>query len=104
MNDKGFLNGLMFLLGVVLQMRYTVSGTSNDDDFILSPVMDEQGHFFDSRSAATSEPQNADANGAYHIALKGLKIILSISDGKLKTVNKNERQDWFAYVQNKMYR
>lgn len=103
-NDKGFFNGLMFLLGVVLQMRYTVSGTSNDDDFILSPVMDEQGQFFDSRSAATSEPQNADANGAYHIALKGLKIISSISDGKLKTVNKNERQDWFAYVQNKMYR
>lgn len=99
-----FFKGLLRLLGLTLQMRYTTGGTGDTDDFILSPVRDENGDFFDSRKAADIEPQNADANGAYHIALKGLKMISSIEDGKIKTVSKNEMQEWFAYVQRHEYR
>ena len=56
-----------FLLKVILQMRYS---DGNDRDFILSPVANENGVFFDSEKAADAEPKDADANGAYHIALK----------------------------------
>lgn len=101
---KDFLSRLLFLLGLTLQMRYTIGGTGNDDDYILSPVKHDDGTFFDSRRAGQYEPRNADANGAYHIALKGLKIISGVSQGELSRVDKKETEAWFKYVQKKEYR
>ncbi|WP_027407524.1 type V CRISPR-associated protein Cas12a/Cpf1 [Anaerovibrio sp. RM50] len=103
--DKHFLSTLLFYLRLVLKMRYTVSGTENENDFILSPVEYAPGKFFDSREATSTEPMNADANGAYHIALKGLMTIRGIEDGKLHNYGKGgENAAWFKFMQNQEYK
>lgn len=104
-SDKQFLSSLLFYIRLVLQIRYTVKGTENEKDFILSPVEYEAGKFFDSREAGAYEPQNADANGAYHIALKGLMTLKRIKDGKIvKFESGEERQEWFRFMQEQDYK
>lgn len=98
--DAKLLSSLIFYLKLILQMRYTYKDKDVELDFILSPVMDKNGNFFDSRKAGKEKPQNADANGAYHIALKGLTLINRIEDGKIAR-EKNSNIDWFNYVQNR---
>lgn len=70
-----------------LQMRNSVPNSSKaEDDYLISPVMAEDGTFFDSRDQfklgkdengnwISKLPVDADANGAYHIALKGLYLL-----------------------------
>ncbi len=104
-SDKQFLSTLLFYLRLVLKMRYTVSGTENENDFILSPVEYAPGKFFDSRKSDANEPMNADANGAYHIALKGLMTIRGIEDGKLHNFGKGEETAaWFRFMQTQEYK
>lgn len=92
------------MLKLALQLRNTVAGTDNENDYILSPVEYEEGKFFDSRKAGEDEPQNADANGAYHIAMKGLQALRRIRDGKVNKFPKNgERKAWLAFMQNREY-
>lgn len=98
-DEKGFYSALLYWLRLTMQLRYTVKGTENEDDYILSPVADKNGNFFDSRKAQDNEPKNADANGAYHIALKGLQLIQNIDDGKLAKPEKNmENAKWFKFA------
>ena len=81
-------------------MRYTVHGSEDENDFILSPVEYEPGKFFDSRTASENEPQNADSNGAYHIALKGLLMMRKIKDGKFESFKSGEeRYAWLKFMQ-----
>lgn len=102
--NKTFLSALLFYLRLVLQMRYTVHGCQNENDYILSPVEYAPGQFFDSRKAGIDEPQNADSNGAYHIALKGLMTIKRITAGEVARFKEGEeRQEWFKFMQNKEY-
>ena len=86
-------------------MRNTYKNEEKEDDFILSPVKDNNGNFFDSSKViGITEPRNADSNGAYHIALKGLKILHNIRDGKItKDTKNNSSKDWFDFVQQKKY-
>lgn len=64
---------LHFALEIIQQIRN--NGISNqDDDFLLSPVRDQNNTHFDSRSAARDQPKCGDANGAYNIARKGLMM------------------------------
>jgi len=60
-------------LNITLSLRHN-NGEKGDkeQDYILSPVADDKGRFFDSRKAGDDMPKDADANGAYHIAMKGL--------------------------------
>jgi len=69
-------------------------------DFILSCVKDRNGHFFDSRNAQDDEVKDADANGAYHIALKGLMLTEKIkkSDTNEKLDLKIDRFDFINYA------
>ena len=95
-----FWKTLLYMLRLAMQMRNTVAGTANENDYILSPVQYEKGKFFDSRKACDDEPQNADANGAYHIALKGLQAMGRIENGKLQSFKEGEeRKAWFAFMQ-----
>ena len=74
--------------------------TADEKDFILSPVADGSGRFFDSRKATDNEPKNADANGAYHIALKGLMSLKNIkSDKKKLLIQPIKNKDWFEFTQ-----
>ncbi len=68
---------LRFAIDIIQQIRN--SGDTNnkqDDNFLLSPIGNEQGEHFDSRLFEKQEnpksPKDADANGAYNIARKGI--------------------------------
>lgn len=84
-------------------MRNSVIGT--DTDFLISPVADNNGVFYDSRICADSLPKNADANGAYNIARKGLMLIDQIKKAsdvrniKFDIANKS----WLDFAQKKPY-
>ena len=90
---------LLPLLKLTLQMRN--SHINSEVDYILSPVADERGNFYDSRTCGSSLPNNADANGAFNIARKGLMLvqrIRSAKDGeKPSLVITNE--EWLHYAQ-----
>ena len=66
---------------MTLQMRNSVSGsTKSEDDYIISPVAERNGVFYDSREKNENSPLpcDADANGAYNIARKGLWVVKNI--------------------------
>lgn len=100
-NDKEFHKSLMYLLKTLLALRY--SNTSSDEDFILSPVANDKGVFFNSALADNTQPQNADANGAYHIALKGLWLLneLKNSDDLNKVKLAIDNKTWLNFAQNR---
>ncbi|MBM4056385.1 MAG: type V CRISPR-associated protein Cpf1 [Planctomycetes bacterium] len=98
-DNAQFLKDMIFYLKLTLQMRYT---DGNDRDFILSSVADEKGVFFNSEKAADIEPKDADANGAYHIALKGLLQLQKIRVGEKKLAISNK--EWHDFVQERAYR
>lgn len=80
-----------------LQLRNSRSGsTKAKDDRIISPVKADDGSFFDSGEQPENGalPRDADANGAFHIALKGL---LGIRKKFAKKWSSNE--SWFEFVQ-----
>ena len=99
-----FYRNLYFYLRLTLALRHSVTGT--DEDFILSPVADEEGNFYDSRRATHSEPKDADANGAYHIALKGLWNLERIGqwDGESRLDLAMKNSDWFRFAFEKPFR
>ncbi|MCR4769648.1 MAG: type V CRISPR-associated protein Cas12a/Cpf1 [Bacteroidaceae bacterium] len=98
-NKSEFFKSLLYLLHMTLQMRNSKTGT--DIDYMLSPVMTSDKEFYDSRKCDQTLPENADANGAYNIARKGLWIIEQIkkaddlSNVKLAISNK----EWMRYAQ-----
>lgn len=97
-SGKSFWEGLLHLLKLTLQMRNSITGT--DTDYLISPVMNENGEFYDSRTCADTLPKNADANGAYNIARKGLWVIEQIKKAedlrKIKLAITNKEWLWFA--------
>ncbi len=97
--DKDFHAKLLSFLSITLTLRQTISGT--DVDFILSPVKNKSGHFFDSRMSRSHEPIDSDANGAFHIALKGLWVLEQIHKtddlNNLKLAISNK--EWLQFTQ-----
>lgn len=63
----------------------------------MSPVLDENGEYYDSRVSNDSLPQNADANGAFNIARKGLMIVeqLKRNEENIDLTNKT----WLKFAQ-----
>ncbi len=95
--EKSFFQRLHFLLSMTLQLRHIYKDGDEEKDFILSPVADKDGNFFDSRKAKENQPQNADANGAYNIARKGLMVLERIrTEGKPGIIKNAE---WFDFAQ-----
>lgn len=94
------LEPLMHLMKLLLQLRN--SKTNSDVDYMLSPVADN-GVFYDSRSCNGNLPIDADANGAYNIARKGLWVLRQIQDSKpgdkLNLALSNK--EWLRFVQEK---
>ena len=88
------------------------SNAQTGEDYIISPVKADDGTFFDSRNQLSlgkeaKLPIDADANGAYHIALKGLELLRRFNETdeiKLKKADmKISNADWFKFVQEKQY-
>lgn len=102
-DKKEFFEGLLHLLRLTLQLRNSKTGT--DIDYMQSPVADENGAFYNSDECGESLPENADANGAYNIARKGLMIIDKIKKSEdLKKIDlKISNKEWLSFAQNKPY-
>lgn len=83
-------------------MRNSISGQA-DVDYIISPVKNACGEFYDSRKYNSSShlPCDADANGAYNIAKKGLWAINQIKTAEAETkVNISiSNAKWLQYAQ-----
>ena len=103
LTEKKHLESLMHLMKLLLQMRNSKTGT--EIDYLISPVADANGHFYDSREEIPSLPKDADANGAYNIARKGLWAIRKIqstpSGEKLNLAISN--REWLQFAQQKPY-
>jgi CRISPR-associated protein Cpf1 len=105
--QKKLHKSLLFYLGLTLSLRHSV--TNSEEDYILSPIADRDGCFYDSRQASPEEPKDADANGAYHIALKGLWNIQQIKQhdwsvekpAKLNLAISNAQ--WFSFIQQRLF-
>ena len=101
--DAQFFRDLLGLMKLLLQMRNSI--TNSEEDYLFSPVADENGHFFDSREGRKGLPIDADANGAYNIARKGLWVIRKIREAhegdKLSLGITNK--EWLQFAQTKPY-
>lgn len=102
-NDASFFKAFFKLMKLTLQMRNSITGT--DIDYLISPVKNSNGVFYDSRIADKTLPKDADANGAYHIALKGLQWMEQIQqfdgeDWKKLDLDKTNKA-WLNFIQNK---
>ena len=97
--DAAFFKELLHLLHLTLQMRNSITGTKTD--YLISPVMNAKGEFYDSRVCGHNLPENADANGAYNIARKGLWVVEQIKHAddltKIKLAISNK--EWLRYAQ-----
>ena len=75
-DGRGEYFGFMSLFKLMLQMRNSKTGSTNsEDDYIISPIKNAKGKFYDSRKDYEYLPKDADANGAYNIARKGLILL-----------------------------
>jgi len=105
--NADFFKNITKLLSITLCLRHS-NGQSGEaeKDFILSPVKNDQGLFFNSNDSDAHLPKDADANGAFHIALKGLWILRQINEAedmrKIKLAITNK--EWLQFVQNKLYK
>ena len=103
LTEKKHLESLMQLMKLLVQMRN--SETNSEVDYLLSPAADTEGHFYDSRNCGDNLPKDADANGAYNIARKGLWAVMKIKASKpgenLKLGISN--REWLQFAQEKPY-
>ncbi|MDR2653089.1 MAG: type V CRISPR-associated protein Cas12a/Cpf1 [Prevotellaceae bacterium] len=95
-NDHTAWESLRFAIDLIQHIRNSGDHTKGqDENFLLSPVRNEQGEHFDSRRHQKHEnadlPTNGDANGAYNIARKGIimyeHIKQWIKDNKINKLN-----------------
>ena len=103
--NANFFGTLLYAFQKTLQMRN--SNAATEEDFILSPVA-RDGHYFCSTDEANKGrdtqgnwisklPVDADANGAYHIALKGLYLLRNSETKKI------ENEKWLQFMVEKPY-
>ena len=100
--SKDFFQKLLGLFKLTVQMRNSITNTAID--YLISPVADKNGNYFDSRKADKTLPQDADANGAYNIARKGLWLVRQIkkfegSDWKKFKFEPIKNVEWLSFVQ-----
>ena len=102
-DSADFFKELLCLLKLTLQLRNSKTGT--DVDYLQSPVADENGVFYNSNTCDCTLPENADANGAYNIARKGLWMVRQIKAAadlmKVKLAISNK--EWLQFAQEKPY-
>ncbi len=106
-SNAEFHRRLVKLLELTLQMRNSVTrSTLPEDDFLISPVANKNGEFYDSRNYKGENaalPCDADANGAYNIARKALwaiDVLKNTPDEELDKANLAiSNAEWLKYTQ-----
>ena len=100
-NKRSFYEELVELFNLTVQICNV--STILDEDYLISPVAQEDGTYFRSSAKKTDYPVDTDAGAAYHIALKGSMIIRNIADAapgeKVRMGITNA--EWFSFVQNR---
>jgi len=106
---------LRFAIDLIQQIRNSGDiSKGQDDNFLLSPVRDKNENHFDSRKVTKEDrmPVNADANGSFNIARKGIlmneHIKIWTKNGKPK-YDKNSSdldlfisdKEWDLYLKNR---
>lgn len=91
-----FFGDVFYAFERTLQMRNSSKATG--EDYIQSPVEGPDGTCFDSRTAGPGLPKDADANGAYHIALKGLWLLRHLPEPG-EPLPRLAHSDWFNFRQ-----
>ena len=104
--NAALFNALFCAFKNTLQLRN--SNATTEEDYILSPVAKNGRHFCSTDEAdkgrdASGEwisrlPVDADANGAYHIALKGLFMLNNPNTKRI------ENEKWFEFMIKKPYK
>lgn len=106
--NSDFFNEFIKYFKFTVQLRNSKTGSTNpEDDYLISPVANKNGEFYDSRNYIGENavlPKDADANGAYNIARKGLYVVEQIksvkTDEELKKVKINmSNKEWLEYAQ-----
>lgn len=110
--EAKFFKQLLWLFRLMVQMRNSEYQSSVEEnhtplDYIISPVKDAKGKFYCSEDYSGNKaelPIDADANGAYNIARKGLMLMQRIKD--FKPVKDNDyvslaisNKEWLNFVQ-----
>ena len=100
LNDSNLLKKFISVYKLAVQMR----NTNNElgEDSIISPII-KNGKNYNTNNKLEGLPIDADGNGAYNIALKGLCIIdryKKSNDEKINTRLSNN--DWFSYIENEV--
>ncbi len=97
--EKEFFESFIRLFALTLQMRNSIPNNT-EIDYLISPVRNSAGKFYDSREYEMLEnpvlPANADANGAYNIARKAMWAI-----DVLKATDEDELSKANLYITNK---
>lgn len=99
-NEKNFFEELLTCINLVLQIRN--SEINSDVDYMISPVKNKKGKFFDTRKYDEQSylPCDADANGAYNIARKGLWLMEQIRNTESDKVDMAiSNREWLRYAQ-----
>ena len=78
-----------------------LSSTSLERDYIVSPVVLDDGTWFQSNPSKPEWPIDTDANAAYNIARKGSIVINNIAVTPVGEKKKMgiSNTEWFNYVQ-----
>lgn len=122
MRNADFICNLFEKFKYTVQLRNSKSEAEGDDyDRLVSPVLNLHNGFFDSSDYKENEksddiiddkqimPKDADANGAYCIALKGLYEINKIKENWSDDKKLKESElyigvtEWLDYIQNRRF-
>ena len=122
MRNADFICNLFEKFKYTVQLRNSKSEAEGDDyDRLVSPVLNSHNGFFDSSDYKENEksddiiddkqimPKDADANGAYCIALKGLYEINKIKENWSDDKKLKESElyigvtEWHDYIQNRRF-
>lgn len=98
-SDKKFYQDLLHCFNLVVQLRN--SSGDGIEDYIQSPVRNKAGVFYNSSECEDNLPKDADANGAYNIARKGLWVIEQIraAEDVKKVRLAMTNKEWLKYIQ-----
>ena len=99
-NKADFYRDFMRLFAMMLQMRNSDEEAGIDE--IVSPVKNKDGEFFVS-GKDDWRPIDADANGAYNIAKKGLLLVQKIRESDIEDIEKLKlaisNKEWLKFAQ-----
>lgn len=98
-NADALCKELFYKFKLLLQMRNSISNT--EEDYLISPVAGEHPFCTNDNTMGIAD---ADANGAYHIALKGLYLLQNDFPMDGEFLKRITTADWLEFVQKHDYR